>query len=49
MELKIFVASEDAMSGSVMAKQERISPARRGASQVDWHGGMGWGGGRGGG
>lgn len=32
----MFVASEEATPGSVMAKQERISPARRGVNQVAW-------------
>ena len=32
MELAILVASDDATSGSVMAKADRISPARSGGS-----------------
>ena len=33
MDAWMFVASEDATEGSVIAKQERISPSRRGCSQ----------------
>ncbi len=33
MRASMFVASDEATSGSVMAKQERISPASSGSSQ----------------
>ena len=33
----MLVASEEATFGSVIAKQERISPIKRGVNQVSWN------------
>ena len=39
MVVKIFLASDDAASGSLMAKQERISPISRGSNHsLRWAG-----------